>query len=180
MSDTKLLPCPFCGGTDAFVDRAGACTVYVMCNDCRAQGPVLEEMRFEWDEAAGRDAAIEAWNRRHGGDSTSECRKCDGHGQYLRRNQMIRCADCDGIGELPGQRLFVKEYGPVTERTVTLEQIDRGARWYERESVKASAQAEHHKTIGSPWAKEWHEKAIEFGRVAAELRSLASPSPAGA
>jgi hypothetical protein len=32
-------PCPFCGGTDAFVERASFSDCYVVCNDCGAKGP---------------------------------------------------------------------------------------------------------------------------------------------
>jgi Lar family restriction alleviation protein len=36
----ELKPCPFCGGTDAFVERADYSSCYVICNDCSARGPV--------------------------------------------------------------------------------------------------------------------------------------------
>jgi hypothetical protein len=35
----ELKPCDFCGGTDAFVERADLSSCYVVCNDCGARGP---------------------------------------------------------------------------------------------------------------------------------------------
>lgn len=59
-TDPKLLPCPFCGGTDIFIDAdeygSGGQPVspfHCGCSTCQA------EQRGETE-----DAAIEAWNRR--------------------------------------------------------------------------------------------------------------------
>lgn len=57
---TALLPCPFCGGADAFVERADFVSSYAVCNSCSARGPIGEEVRDD----EGRAAAIAAWNRR--------------------------------------------------------------------------------------------------------------------
>ncbi len=54
---TKLLPCPFCGGTDAtnVFEQVGAATI--RCPDCGAEGPI--HLR---DDA--QEAATAHWNRR--------------------------------------------------------------------------------------------------------------------
>jgi Lar family restriction alleviation protein len=56
--NAKLLPCPFCGGTDVHVinPAPGATGRYVACEGCMVEGP--------W--AAGEDAsrkAADLWNR---------------------------------------------------------------------------------------------------------------------
>ena len=65
-----LLPCPFCGGTDAFVERLDNCSAYVMCSSmldehscCTARGPngIQED---DEEEIPGAAAAIAAWNQR--------------------------------------------------------------------------------------------------------------------
>src|SRR5690554_3529929 len=65
-----LLPCPFCGGTDAFVERLDNCSAYVMCptmvdehSCCTARGPngIQED---DGEEIPGAAAAIAAWNQR--------------------------------------------------------------------------------------------------------------------
>ncbi len=53
--ENKLKPCPFCGGKA----RHFECLEYVVkCLDCDAEGPIRETV----------EAAIEAWNRRAGGE----------------------------------------------------------------------------------------------------------------
>lgn len=66
----KLLPCPFCGGSDFFVMRP-TCTRHdrydprdraypvVLCRSCKA-----ETAGDNWDATAA--SAIAAWNRRAG------------------------------------------------------------------------------------------------------------------
>jgi Lar family restriction alleviation protein len=56
-------PCPFCGGTSQFVERATLCDAYVMCNDCGARGPA-ECQESDDEETPGEKAARAAWNRR--------------------------------------------------------------------------------------------------------------------
>jgi len=55
MSGVKLLPCPFCGGTDLRT-RGGSVTFWVQCADflCGADGPVSTTKR----------GAADAWNKR--------------------------------------------------------------------------------------------------------------------
>jgi Lar family restriction alleviation protein len=57
-----LLPCPFCGGTDQFVERADYSSCFVQCN-CNARGPVGVQSSDD-EETPGRDDAITEWNRR--------------------------------------------------------------------------------------------------------------------
>ena len=60
----KLKPCPFCGGRSAFAERGTICSYYIMCNDCGARGPFVEELDYEAHEGhPERDAARE-WNKR--------------------------------------------------------------------------------------------------------------------
>ena len=61
--ELKLLPCPFCGGADAFVEQADYSSSYVVCNDCAARGPTELQESDEEDEP-GKDAAIRAWQKR--------------------------------------------------------------------------------------------------------------------
>jgi len=39
VTQAELLPCPFCGKSDAFVERADYSSCYVFCNECGARGP---------------------------------------------------------------------------------------------------------------------------------------------
>ena len=60
--ELKLLPCPFCGGTNLRV-----CTgEYVHCPDCGTDGPFFICMKGDEDHTA---EAIAAWNRRTPSDS---------------------------------------------------------------------------------------------------------------
>ncbi|RYC10140.1 Lar family restriction alleviation protein [Ciceribacter ferrooxidans] len=61
----KLKPCPFCGQSDAFVERRDFSSAYVFCNACSAKGPTQypEDNDGDEDEPGGR-AAIRAWNKR--------------------------------------------------------------------------------------------------------------------
>jgi hypothetical protein len=59
----ELLPCPFCEGDDAFVERADYSSCFVQCNDCSAQGPTKCQESDD-EDTPGEHAAIVAWNRR--------------------------------------------------------------------------------------------------------------------
>lgn len=50
MTETKLLPCPFCGSSDLEDEIA----LYVFCKECNAFGP----------DAKDGKSAIEMWNQR--------------------------------------------------------------------------------------------------------------------
>ena len=62
-SSKTLLPCPHCGGSDAFVERADLSACYVQCNDCAAQGPTVVQESDD-EEVPGEAGAMAAWNRR--------------------------------------------------------------------------------------------------------------------
>lgn len=68
--DAKLLPCPFCGGTDAFVERLDYTASYVHCDSdvghgcaCMARGPISVQ-DDDGEEQPGKAGAIAAWNLR--------------------------------------------------------------------------------------------------------------------
>lgn len=67
MNDAKaralLLPCPFCGASDAFAERDDLTSAYVMCNSCSAHGPVACQNSDD-EEVPGQAAAESAWNTR--------------------------------------------------------------------------------------------------------------------
>lgn len=59
MTDQKLKKCPFCGGKARVTGSESLGTVnyyYVYCMECNART----------DDCAGRQSAIEAWNKRVG------------------------------------------------------------------------------------------------------------------
>ena len=58
-----LSPCPFCGSSDAFVERADFTGCYVMCNYCQARGPIKCQDGDD-EETPGAEAAMKAWNAR--------------------------------------------------------------------------------------------------------------------
>lgn len=58
-----LLPCPFCGKADLFVEREDFTSSYVMCNDCSARGPAGCQDGPD-EETPGKDAAELIWNTR--------------------------------------------------------------------------------------------------------------------
>lgn len=69
MSD-ELKPCPFCGGTGAFVERLDYSSSYVQCDSkvsdgchCMARGPVACQENDD-EELPGEAGAIANWNRR--------------------------------------------------------------------------------------------------------------------
>lgn len=64
----ELKPCPFCGGTEAFVERLDYSAAYVQCDSridehsaCLARGPVGVQ-DDDGEEIPGAAAAIRAWN----------------------------------------------------------------------------------------------------------------------
>ncbi|KVP71081.1 hypothetical protein WJ92_28030 [Burkholderia ubonensis] len=67
---TDPLPCPFCGGTDIFVERLDYTACFVQCNSivnageaCGMRGPIgIQDSDDE--EMPGRGAAFREWNRR--------------------------------------------------------------------------------------------------------------------
>ncbi len=59
----ELKPCPFCGTSDSFVERADFSSAYVFCNHCSAKGPT-ECQESDEEEIPGADAAARAWNKR--------------------------------------------------------------------------------------------------------------------
>ncbi|MDX1150173.1 Lar family restriction alleviation protein [Sinorhizobium meliloti] len=67
----KLKPCPFCGQSDAFVERADFSSCYVFCNSCSANGPI-ECQEADYEETPGERAAIRSWNKRTRGIRTEE------------------------------------------------------------------------------------------------------------
>lgn len=68
--NTELMPCPFCGQQDAFVEQLDIDASVVICQGlvgehaaCLARGPVgLRE--HEVEEQPGRSAAVREWNKR--------------------------------------------------------------------------------------------------------------------
>lgn len=68
VTEVELLPCPFCEGEDLEVKtdsnmygRVGSIRAAVMCNTCRAQGPIAEIEGYANEAKMG---AINLWNRR--------------------------------------------------------------------------------------------------------------------
>jgi len=68
--DRELLPCPFCGQQDAFVEQLDSDASVVICQGmvdehsaCLARGPVGVQ-QSDLEDQPGRDAAIAEWNRR--------------------------------------------------------------------------------------------------------------------
>lgn len=64
----KILPCPFCGGTETFVERLDYSAAYVQCDSridehsaCLARGPIGVQ-DDDGEEIPGAAAAIRAWN----------------------------------------------------------------------------------------------------------------------
>jgi len=65
-----LAPCPFCGGTEAFVERADYSSAFVVCDSrvdehsvCMARGPIAVQ-DDDGEEIPGQAGAIREWNRR--------------------------------------------------------------------------------------------------------------------
>jgi hypothetical protein len=61
------LPCPFCGESDSFYERADYASDYRVCNKCLARGPIVEAGRaYEKINSADimERRTINAWNRR--------------------------------------------------------------------------------------------------------------------
>lgn len=63
LDEKALAPCPFCGSSDMFTERADFTSCYVVCNDCGSRGPqALQEDDDE--EKPGEANAIIEWNKR--------------------------------------------------------------------------------------------------------------------
>ena len=59
----KLLPCPFCGGTDVSVEEGSTFRHAVaICNNCDAAAP--EALAIHGDKKKTQEAALTEWNRR--------------------------------------------------------------------------------------------------------------------
>lgn len=60
---SELLPCPFCGTSDSFVEREDFTSAYVQCDHCMARGPIgCQESDDE--ELPGKLEAELSWNTR--------------------------------------------------------------------------------------------------------------------
>lgn len=68
MPETKLKPCPFCGGTDISVRAYSICTeCYIECNECNANISSevnWENMTEEEHDKKCYEKLAELWNRR--------------------------------------------------------------------------------------------------------------------
>ena len=72
MTGARLRLCPFCGGNNLQVICSGVAAVW--CDDCGATGPsvdpygyngyLLDKEELEAAQEAGKERAIELWNRR--------------------------------------------------------------------------------------------------------------------
>jgi hypothetical protein len=60
MTDTAILPCPFCSDADPAIDEIDAGIWAVCCDDCHMIGP-------HTDGECSTEQAIELWNRRRDG-----------------------------------------------------------------------------------------------------------------
>jgi hypothetical protein len=62
----KPKPCPFCRGTDVWVECMDFGSFAATCNDCGAQGPNVDGDACDPDgeNARGKRNAIRAWNGR--------------------------------------------------------------------------------------------------------------------
>jgi Lar family restriction alleviation protein len=60
MIGNEFKPCPFCG-SKLIEPIDGECRTFMMCNNCGACGPKIENQLHEGDELA---AAADAWNKR--------------------------------------------------------------------------------------------------------------------
>ena len=69
MTTPKLRPCPFCGRIKSLEVEHRTGNVFVVCNNCYAEGPGTAE-GFGCEKKYGRietdEKAITAWNRRAG------------------------------------------------------------------------------------------------------------------
>jgi hypothetical protein len=68
--NNRLLPCPFCGQQDAFVEQLDSDASVVICQGsidehsaCLARGPVAVQESAD-EEQPGYEGAIREWNRR--------------------------------------------------------------------------------------------------------------------
>lgn len=119
-AEAELLPCPFCGGTDAFIERLNYEAAYVQCDSsinehdaCLARGPIGVQ-EDEDDEIPGAAAAIRAWNE-----------------QSARHVALPADVDAEGLPPPPTLPRYlldqIGEYGVA--RTDTVGQIEVQYRW---------------------------------------------------
>lgn len=72
MTESKLKPCPFCGGEAEFIykflsphDMDNKMLVRVRCKECFAQSPYKANPKYHgWFDAINKRKAAYAWNRR--------------------------------------------------------------------------------------------------------------------
>jgi Lar family restriction alleviation protein len=74
MSEHKA--CPFCGSPDVYIEPLYGYGVFVLCESCSAQGPLVVIGPNDQSEEV-RKQAWAAWNHRAEGDSQWE-EECDG------------------------------------------------------------------------------------------------------
>lgn len=70
MNDTKLLPCPFCGGeayyrTPQHINGTAFDSMMIECKKCGASPYAVEVYQYD-DEENKRAAIAKFWNRRDG------------------------------------------------------------------------------------------------------------------
>ncbi len=57
----KILPCPFCGSEDIDMEA----DIFLVCNNCKAEGPVVNVCRYVNDPNSSLQAeVVAAWNKR--------------------------------------------------------------------------------------------------------------------
>ena len=97
----RLLPCPFCGKQDAYVERYDYSSSYVVCDGevepgcaCLARGPLAVQDADD-EEIPGKEAAIRAWNTRAQSSgpvvAVSELEKLVGSWMITRDYSMNQC-----------------------------------------------------------------------------------------
>lgn len=84
MMETKLLPCPFCGGEAIAEDLLGDYW-HVYCQQCKAGTSIFNES----DLGNTKEQAIEAWNTRH----EKTCDGCKHFGKIVDYH-IDPCCEC--------------------------------------------------------------------------------------
>jgi hypothetical protein len=149
----ELLPCPFCGGTDVYVERNDYTSAYVQCDSrvgpysaCLARGPIAVQDSDD-EDVPGAAGAIEAWNK-----------------QSRRASASI---GEDGLPELPWGDDFEAWLEVRTGHEVRTE-----IRQYARDAIAADRRARANSPAipdGSPQAaqgvKTWEERVTGCGAV---------------
>ena len=67
----NMLPCPFCGGKNAYVRNIVLRMYRVACDDCGGEGPAFDGRRKHGGQWAS-DAAVAAWNRREDAERAAD------------------------------------------------------------------------------------------------------------